>query len=152
MKKTVKLSLCFVAIAAALLLFAFTALAVPAAPGTHTDGNGACKSHVGELLTLSDISKTAAKRNSGPMRAPSLDPASFVYEDWVLDALKADRQAWQHFQSFPSTYRRIKVDRIQHYQHTGRPDYAQYTLQKFIRDCHAGRLQPGWSDFGRLEE
>ena len=75
MKKSVRFSLYFIAVAAALLLFAFTALAVPAAPGTHTEGNGACKSHVGELLTLSDISKTAAKRNSGPMRAPSLDPA-----------------------------------------------------------------------------
>ena len=84
--------------------------------------------------------------------APSLDPADFVFEAWVLDAIKADRLAWRHFQSFPSTYRRIKIDRIQHYQHTGRPDYAQYTLTKFIRDCHAGRLQPGWSDFGRLED
>ena len=74
MKRSVRFSLCFIAVAAALLLFAFTALAVPAAPGVHTDG-GACKSHVGELLTLSDISGTAAKRNSGPMRAPALDPA-----------------------------------------------------------------------------
>jgi len=84
--------------------------------------------------------------------APSLDPADFVFEDWVLDAIKADEQAWRHFQSFPETYRRIKIDRIQHYQHTARPEYAQYTLEKFIRDCHAGRLQPGWSDFGRLED
>ena len=84
--------------------------------------------------------------------APSLDPKLFVFEEWVLDALRADKQAWQHFQAFPENYRRIKVDRIQHYQHTARPDYAHQTLQKFIRDCHAGKLQPGWSDFGRLEE
>ena len=33
-----------------------------------------------------------------------------------------------------------------------RPEYALRTLSKFIQDCHAARLQPGWSDFGRLEE
>ena len=84
--------------------------------------------------------------------APSLDPGLFVFEDWVMDAIRADAQAWRHFQAFPENYRRIKVDRIQHYQHTGRADYAQHTLEKFIRDCHAGKLQPGWSDFGRLGE
>ena len=71
MKKSVRFPLYFIAVAAALLLFTFTALAVPAAPGTHAEG-GACKSHTGQLLTLADVSETAAKRNSGPMRAPSL--------------------------------------------------------------------------------
>lgn len=71
MKKTVKLSLWFIVVAASLILFAFTVLAVPAAPGTHAEG-GACKSHQGQLLTLADVSKTAEKRNRGPMRAPSL--------------------------------------------------------------------------------
>jgi hypothetical protein len=84
--------------------------------------------------------------------APSLDPGAFVFEDWVLDAIRADGPAWSFFQSCPENYRRIKVDRIQHYQHTGRPEYALRTLSKFIQDCHAARLQPGWSDFGRLEE
>ena len=113
MKKSVKFSLCFIAIAAALLLFAFSALAVPAAPGTHADG-GACKSHVGELLTLSDISKTAAKRNSGPMRAPSLDPAvndiplvvivigfkNQAYRadfDWAQEIFRADRSLAEYY-------------------------------------------------------
>lgn len=75
MKKSLRLSLLMTVIAAALLLFAFTALAVPAAPGAHAEG-GACKSHVGQLLTLSDVAGTAAERNGGPMRAPSLDPVT----------------------------------------------------------------------------
>lgn len=83
--------------------------------------------------------------------APSLDPSLFVFEDWVLDAIRADAQAWEFFQSCPENYRRIKVDRIQHYWHTGRQEYAQRMLAKFICDCHDGRLQPGWSDFGRLD-
>ncbi|MBP5218229.1 MAG: thymidylate synthase [Bacteroidales bacterium] len=81
---------------------------------------------------------------------PDLDPAHFVFEDWVMDAIRADEAAWHHFLSFPENYRRIKVDRIQHYQHTDRPEYAAKALQKFIRDCHEGRMQAGWSDFGRL--
>jgi len=84
--------------------------------------------------------------------APSLDPSAFVFEDWVLDAIKADTKAWEFFQSAPENYRRIKVDRIQHYQRTNRPEYALRTLAKFIHDCHNAKLQPAWSDFGRLEE
>ena len=84
--------------------------------------------------------------------APDLDPKRFVFEKWVLEAIKADKQAWKFFKSCPENYRRIKVDCIQHYHHTGRPEYAQRTLEKFIQDCHDGKLQPGWSDFGRLED
>ena len=82
--------------------------------------------------------------------APDLDPAKFVFEDWVIDAIKADPQAWEHYLSFPDNYRRIKVDRIQHYQHTDRSEYAQRALRNFISDCHEGKMQGGWSDFGRL--
>ena len=82
--------------------------------------------------------------------APDLDPANFVFEDWVINAIKADPQAWEHYLSFPDNYRRIKVDRIQHYQHTDRSEYAQRTLRNFISDCHEGKMQGGWSDFGRL--
>ena len=84
--------------------------------------------------------------------APDLDPALFVFEDWVLDAIKADREAWEHYLSFPDNYRRIKVDRIQHYMNTNRPEYARKALERFIQDCHAGKMQPGWSDFGRLDD
>ncbi len=83
--------------------------------------------------------------------APDLDPSRFVYEDWVLDAIKADELAWKHFQSFPENYKRIKIDRIQHYKNTDREEYGLSVLQRFIAACHAGKMQPGWSDFGRLE-
>ena len=87
--------------------------------------------------------------DAGLAVAPDLNPKLFVYEDWVTDAIRADAQAWRFFRSCPENYRRIKVDRIQHYQHTNRSEYAQKTLQKFIQDCHNGKMQPGWSDFGR---
>lgn len=75
----------------------------------------------------------------------------FVFEDWTINAIKADRQAWKNFLSFPGNYRRIKLDRIRHYRNTGRPEQADTALKNFIRDCHNGKMSPNWSDFGRLE-
>lgn len=83
---------------------------------------------------------------------PDLDPSHFIFEDWAIDAIRADRQAWEHYLSFPENYRRIKLDRIQHYMNTGRPEQAETALRKFINDCHEGKLQGGWNDFGRLEK
>jgi hypothetical protein len=96
--------------------------------------------------------KTGEMTPAGLQAAPNLDPGLFVYEEWVLEAIRRDKKAWKHFRAFPENYRRIKVDRIQHYHNTRREDYAQRLLQKFILDCHDGKMQGGWSDFGRLAE
>ena len=73
---------------------------------------------------------------------PDMDPAHFLFEDWVLDALKADKPAWNFYRTTPANYRRIMVDRIQHYAHTQRPDYALRALQRFVEACRAGKLLP----------
>lgn len=83
--------------------------------------------------------------------APDLDPSIFVYEDWVLDAIKADEKAWAGYNLFPETYRRIRVDFIQHYRQTNREEEAQKALQKFVQSCHDAKMFPGWDDFGRLK-
>lgn len=82
---------------------------------------------------------------------PDLDPTHFVFEDWAIDAIKADNEAWKNYLSFPENYRRIKLDRIQHYRNTNRSEQADSALRNFIRDCHNGKMSPNWSDFGRLE-
>ena len=82
---------------------------------------------------------------------PDIDPSHFVFEDWAIDAIKKDREAWRNYLSFPENYRRIKLDRIQHYKNTARPEQAETALRNFIRDCHNGKMSPNWSDFGRLE-
>jgi hypothetical protein len=87
---------------------------------------------------------------SGLAVAPDLDPSLFVFEDWVLDAIKADETAWANYTSFPETYRRIRVDYIQHYRQTGRSEEARKALQRFVQDCRSGKMRPGWDDFGRL--
>ena len=83
--------------------------------------------------------------------APDLDPSLFFFEDWVLDAIKADVTAWANYSLFPETYRRIRVDYIQHYRQTGREEQAQKALRRFVDDCRAGKMQSGWDDFGRLQ-
>ena len=88
---------------------------------------------------------------AGLAAAPDLDPSRFVFEDWVLDAIKADETAWANFNTFPETYRRIRVDYIQHFRQTSREEHAQKALQRFVQDCHAGKMLPGWDDLGRLE-
>ena len=89
---------------------------------------------------------------AGRAVAPYLDPTRFIFEKWVTDAIRSDRKAWKNYRSFPENYRRIKVDRIQHYEKTRRTEYAWKTLNKFINDCREGRMQGGWSDSGRLED
>ena len=81
---------------------------------------------------------------------PEHDPKNFVFEEWVINALKADPIVWKNFNSFPGAYQRIKVDRIQHYNNTKRPEYALHMLQTLIDDTHKGKMQPGWDDGGKL--
>ena len=81
---------------------------------------------------------------------PEHDPKNFVFEEWVINALKADPIVWKNFNSFPGAYQRIKVDRIQHYNNTKRPEYALHMLQTLIDDTRKGKMQPGWDDGGKL--
>ena len=69
----------------------------------------------------------------------------------VLDAVRADEIAWANYLSFPETYRRIRVDFIQGYRHSGREEEAQKALRKFVQYCRDGKMLPGWDDFGRLK-
>lgn len=82
---------------------------------------------------------------------PDWKPEDFVFQSWAIDALKEDPQVWSNFQTFPDVYKRIKLDRIQHYMDTGRPEQAWRALENFIRDTKAGKLQRGWDDGGRLK-
>lgn len=78
------------------------------------------------------------------------NPDNFVFEQWIIDALKSDPIVWKNFNSFPCAYQRIKVDRIQHYNSTKRPNYAMHLLQMLIDDTRKGKMQPGWDAVGKL--
>ena len=103
------------------------------------------------LIRCRRLVKTGEMTPAGLAVAPDLDPSIFVYEGWVLDAIKADKKAWAGYNSFPETYRRIRVDYIQHYRQSTREEEALKALQKFVQSCHDAKMFPGWDDFGRLE-
>ena len=83
---------------------------------------------------------------------PEHDPKNFVFEEWVINALNADPIVWKNFNSFPGAYGRIKVDRIQHYNSTKRPEYAMHMRQTRIDDTRKDKMQPGWDAGGKLLE
>lgn len=87
---------------------------------------------------------------AGEAVLPDMNPEHFVFYDWVIDALKADTQAWENYQTFPDAYKRIKIWRIQHYADTKRMEEAEKALRKFIEDTRNGKMQRGWSDGGKL--
>ena len=103
------------------------------------------------LIRCRRLVQVGEMTSAGLAVTPDLDPSRFIFEDWVLDAIKAEETAWTNYLSFPETYRRIRVDYIQHFRQTGRVEQAQKALLRFVKDCHAGKMRPGWDDLGRLE-
>lgn len=83
------------ALLAALLLCS----AAPAAAARANDAapRRGCVSHPGPLLTLQELSKTAAARNRGPMRAPSLRPAA---ADLPLAVIVAEFKGMPYSETF----------------------------------------------------
>ena len=106
-----------------------------------------CWNNIERCRRLIDLSEMTP---AGLAVLPDHDPKNFVFEEWVINALKADPIVWKNFNSFPGAYQRIKVDRIQHYNNTKRPEYALHMLQTLIDDTRKGKMQPGWDDNGKL--
>lgn len=106
-----------------------------------------CWNNIERSRRLIDLSEMTP---AGLAVLPEHDPKNFVFEEWVINALKADPIVWKNFNSFPGVYQRIKVDRIQHYKNTKRPEYALHMLQTLIDDTRKGKMQPGWDDNGKL--
>ena len=106
-----------------------------------------CWNNIERCRRLIDLSEMTP---AGLAVLPEHDPKNFVFEEWVINALKADPIVWKNFNSFPGAYQRIKVDRIQHYNNTKRPEYALHMLQTLIDDTRKGKMQPGWDDNVKL--
>lgn len=108
-----------------------------------------CRHNIERCRRLIDIGEMTP---AGLAVLPDINPDHFVFEQWVTDALKVDPIVWKNFNSFPGAYWRIKVDRIQHYNSTKRPEYAMHMLQTLIDDTRKDKMQPGWDDGGKLLE
>lgn len=55
----------------------------------------------------------------------------FVIAPDILKALKADRQAWEHFQTFPEGYKRVRIGYIEDSRERG--EIFQNRLKNFIK-------------------
>ncbi|MBR4906703.1 MAG: YdeI/OmpD-associated family protein [Clostridia bacterium] len=68
--------------------------------------------------------------------------APFVWPADILDALKADETVWEHYQSFPEAYRRIRVAYIDAARK--RPAEFQKRLASFIEKTRRNQLIRGY--------
>lgn len=66
----------------------------------------------------------------------------------IADALRAEPDAWTHFQAFPELYRRIRIG----YIHEARNNPVEYArrLDSFVKRTAANQMFGNWNDGGRL--
>jgi uncharacterized protein YdeI (YjbR/CyaY-like superfamily) len=67
---------------------------------------------------------------------------SFVHPDDILDAIRKDEVAWEHFQQFSEPYKRIRVAYIDVARE--RPDEFMRRLNNFIERTRNGKLISGY--------
>ena len=84
--------------------------------------------------------------DAGRKVMPDLD-STMVIQPYILAALKADEEVWNHFCSFPELYQRIRIDNIQGYRDESQ---SARRLQKLIDTAREGVLYGEWNDYGRL--
>lgn len=68
--------------------------------------------------------------------------APYVFPEDILQAIREDTQAWQHYQSFSEPYQRIRVAYIDAARK--RPEEFQKRLDSFIKKTRSGKLIMGY--------
>jgi uncharacterized protein YdeI (YjbR/CyaY-like superfamily) len=93
---------------------------------------------------VSELNKERMRRmiESGKMTEAGLAAApdlhdEFEVAEWILEELRADPAVWKNFQSFPETYRRIRVAWIQNT--TGNDEVRRQRLDYFIKMTREGK-------------
>ena len=66
----------------------------------------------------------------------------FVYPEDILDALRADEQAWAHYLSFPESYRRIRVAYVDAARN--RPEEFRKRLTHFVKKTRENKRITGY--------
>ena len=87
---------------------------------------------------------------SGKKVLPSLAKDSFKAEPWVIDAIKADKQAWKNHRQFHPLYVRVRLYNIQWYRKHISENRALRMLDKYIQATREGKMVGEWNDGGRL--
>lgn len=84
---------------------------------------------------------------AGMKTLPDLD-APFVVADDILEALKAEPDAWQYFQEFPALYIRVRIGYIEEMRR--KRDEFERRLNNFLRKTASGKMFGNWNDQNRL--
>lgn len=94
------------------------------------------------------MEKLGLMTDAGRAVLPDMSPSGFVIDSEILLALKSNETIWQNFLSFPSLYRRVRIDTIQIKKK--QPELFRSRLQKFIENTGRGIMYGEWNDNGRL--
>ena len=73
----------------------------------------------------------------------------FAIDEEILEALRADPEAWANLQDLPELYIRVRVGNIQIKRGT---DLYRSRLDRFVEDTRKGIMRGNWNDDGRLLE
>lgn len=87
---------------------------------------------------------------AGKRVLPSLAKNSFKPEQWILDAVKADKEAWKNHKTFPPLYVRVRLYNVQWYKDHVSEERSLDMLQRYIDAAREGKMIGDWNDKGRL--
>lgn len=87
---------------------------------------------------------------AGKKILPSLAKNSFKPELWIIDAIKADKQAWKNHRQFHPLYVRVRLYNIQWTAKHVSDERGRAMLDKYIKAAHDGKMIGEWNDRGRL--
>jgi hypothetical protein len=62
----------------------------------------------------------------------------------ILKAIKSNKDAWKHFQSFPESYVRVRIAYIERLRHH-RKDLFKKTLDYFIKKTAQNKMYGSWA-------
>ena len=85
--------------------------------------------------------------DAGRATLPDLN-ARFVVAKVIVDALKAEPNAWSNFLAFPELYRRVRIGYIEEM----RKNQSEFErrLRNFVKRAAANQMFGNWNDGGRL--
>lgn len=94
------------------------------------------------------MEKLGKMTDAGRAVLPDMSESGFIIDDAILKALQSDKVVWENFMSFPSLYRRVRIDTIQIKKKQS--EIFESRLQKLIDNTRQGKMYGKWNDNGRL--
>lgn len=93
--------------------------------------------------------KLGLMAESGLKTLPDLQE-KFVIPQEVVACLKKDPVVWQHFQSFPALYQRVRLGNLLEKGKYYTAEECQLLLKNLLTQTAKGKMYGNWNDSGRL--